>query len=280
MARENRSTVGEELATIHPTLGNVTAPNFLHDVEPSTTSRSRFDYTFPEGGTKAWLVVAGSFCIIWATFGLISSVGLFQSYWKANQLSQYTNGDIGWIPAVNVFLNLFLGVQIGPLFDRYGPRWLLLSGSVAYVVSLVLLAECTKYWHFVLAYGILNGFSGALLTTSALSVVAHWFERKRGMATGIAFVGSSAGGITFPLILKPAFQHLSWAWAMRIIALSCLALTVVGNVLIKGRLPPRKDGGTVDLRCFLDARFSWVTLGVSCKCPRLHGRCQLGIQNC
>lgn len=256
-----------ELITFHPTL----APSITQKssnsqyLEEVITSRSRNDYEFPEGGTRAWLVITGSFCIICGTFGLMSSVGLFQSYWQANQLSSYTGRDIGWIAAVNCFLNLFLGVQIGPLFDSYGPRWLILSGSVGYIGSLVLLAECKKYWQFMLTYGIFGGISGAFLTTTALAVVAHWFEKRRGLASGITFVGSSVGGIAFPLILKPALTHLSWAWAVRIVALIAFVLMVVGNIFIKGRLPPRKNGGAVDLRCFQDARFSWATIGVSCK---------------
>jgi MFS family permease len=257
-----------ELITLNPTFSS----SIIHKTsdshrleEEAANSRSRNDYDFPEGGARAWLVIVGSFCTIWGTFGLISSVGLFQSYWQANQLSSYSGRDIGWIAAVNVFLNLFLGVQIGPLFDRYGPRWLIFSGSVGYVGSLVLLAECKSYWQFMLTYGILGGVSGAFLTTTALAVVAHWFEKRRGMASGITFVGSSVGGITFPLILKPALTHLSWAWAIRIVALIALVLMIVGNILIKGRLPPRKNGGAVDLRCFQDARFSWGTVGISCE---------------
>jgi len=170
MARD--AIFSQELST-HPTSAPQN-PNLFRDLEPTTTSRSRADYTFPEGGWRAWLVVFGSFSIIAGTFGLISSAGIFQAYWKAHQLSSYASRDIGWILAVNVFLNLFLGVQIGPLFDRYGPRWLLLLGSVLYVLSLVLLAECNKYWHFMLVYGILSGASSAFLTTTALAVVAHW----------------------------------------------------------------------------------------------------------
>lgn len=234
------------------------------EAEGTTASRSRNDYTFPEGGLRAWLVILGSFFTIMGTFGLISSVGLFQSYWSTHQLHAYTSRDIGWISAVNVFLNLFLGVQVGPLFDRYGPRWLVLGGSVAYVLALVLLAECRAYWHFMLVYGVLGGVSSAALTTTALAVVAHWFERRRGMASGIAFVGSSVGGIMFPLVLEPALQHLSWTWAIRLVALMVLVMMIVGNLCIRGRLPPRRNGGAIDLRCFSDARFSWATLGVSC----------------
>lgn len=255
-----------ELAILHPTL-QVHQPariSFERNLEAQTTSRSRNDYTFPEGGARAWLVIFGSFSIICGTFGLISSAGLFQSYWQNHQLSSYASRDVGWITAVNVFLNLFLGVQVGPLFDRYGPRWLLLGGSVVYVLSLVLMAECSKYWHFMLVYGILNGTSSSFLTTTALAVVAHWFEVKRGMASGITFVGSSVGGIGFPLLLDPALGLLGWTWALRVIALIVLVLMIAGNLCIRGRLPPRTNGGAVDLRCFRDARFSWATLGVAC----------------
>jgi MFS family permease len=265
-----------QLTALHPTLPQPSGICFSPDTEvittTTTTSRSRHDYAFPEGGTRAWLVVLGSFFIIMGTFGLISSVGLFQAYWEAHQLQAYNTRDIGWISGVNVFLNLFLGVQVGPLFDRYGPRWLVLSGSVIYVTSLALLAQCRKYWHFMLVYGILGGVSSAFLTTTALAVVAHWFERRRGMASGIAFVGSSVGGIMFPLVLKPALEKLSWAWAIRIIALMALVMMIVGNLCIRGRLPPRKNGGAIDLRCFLDARFSWATLGVSCELLLLSSR--------
>ncbi|KAF4635382.1 hypothetical protein G7Y89_g2712 [Cudoniella acicularis] len=189
----------------HPTFAQ-SHPILFHRLEleqqKTTTSHSRADYTFPEGGSRAWLVILGSFSIITGTFGLISSVGLFQSYWQAHQLSAYTSRDIGWIAAVNVFLNLFLGVQIGPLFDRYGPRWLILAGSVVYVAALVALAECKVYWHFMLVYGAGCGASSAFLTTTALAVVAHWFEVKRGMATGLTFldVVASTGGVDCGLL--------------------------------------------------------------------------------
>ncbi|CAG8979407.1 hypothetical protein HYALB_00010498 [Hymenoscyphus albidus] len=187
-------------------------------------TENRADYTFPEGGTQAWLVILGGFSIISGTFGLISSVGLFQSYWLEHQLKGYSERDVVWIAAVSVFLNLFLGVQVGPLFDSHGPRYLFAFGSLLYILSCVLLAECTLYWHFMLVYGILGGISGACLTTTALAVVSHWFERKRGTASGCAFVGSSVGGILFPLVLKATLERYGWKTATRVVA------AIVGGV--------------------------------------------------
>jgi MFS family permease len=221
--------------------------------------------SFPEGGLSAWLVVFSGFCLIAATFGLGSCIGLFQSYWQSHQLSTYSSRDIGWISSTQIFLTLFLGVQIGPLFDRYGPRWLTFAGSVGCVAYLLILGECTKYWHFFLCFGVLGGISCAILTTVALSVVSHWFEARRGLATGVAFMGTSLGGIMFPLALNPILERLSWAWAMRLLSLIVFVFVVFGNIFIKGRLPTGKQGGVISLKCFRDLRFAWATVGIACK---------------
>lgn len=220
--------------------------------------------SFPEGGRRAWLVVLSSFCLIAATFGMTGSIGLFQAYWQSHQLSTYSSRDIAWISSTQIFLTLFLGVQVGPLFDRYGPRWLTFIGSVGVVAYLLLLGECTQYWHFLLCFGILGGISGAILTTVALSVISHWFKARRGLATGITFTGTSLGGIVFPIILSSVLEDMSWAWSMRLLALLEFVLVLVGNLFVRGRLPIQSSGGVVNLLCFKDSRFAWTTVGISC----------------
>lgn len=60
-------------------------------------------------------MICGSFFIISGTFGLISSVGLFQSFWQENQLKDYTGRDVGWVAAVNSMFFFF-----GPAVSRGG----------------------------------------------------------------------------------------------------------------------------------------------------------------
>ena len=152
--------------------------------------------TFPEGGLQAWLVLTGAFLALFSTLGFMVSIGTIQEYLQTHQLQNYTARDVGWIPSVFVYLALGLGIWVGPLFDRYGPRWIAMFGSITYVIMIFLLADCEKYWHFLLCLGLLGGVAGAALTTTSLAVVSHWFKRKRGLAHGIAMVGSSFGGVT------------------------------------------------------------------------------------
>ena len=224
---------------------------------------------FPDGGLHAWLVVLGTFSILGSTFGLMTSVGILQSYWSEHQLSSYTDSEIGWIPSVYVFLSLFLGVQFGPLFDRYGPRWINLIASGAYVICLVLLGECKEYWHFMLTLGVLGGICCAALSTVGLAVLSHWFRMRRGLANGVAMAGSSCGGVAIPLVLRPALEKLGWQWSMRLLALVVLVLIAVANLLIRGRLPLGKRSGAMDPRCLKDARLAWVTVGTFGKFRRV-----------
>ena len=99
--------------------------------------------TYPEGGLRAWLVVLGSFCGMVASLGIMNSIGVYQAYVSHHQLQGYSEGTIGWISSVYLFLSFGLGIQIGPVFDRYGPRYLILSGTVCLVVGAFLLSIST-----------------------------------------------------------------------------------------------------------------------------------------
>lgn len=222
-------------------------------------------YEYPEGGFTAWVVVVGSFSMLACTFGMMSSVGVLQSYWQTHQLASYSTSAIAWIPSVFVFLTLGLSVQVGPLFDRYGPRWIMGIGSLFYALSIFLLGSCEKYYQFMLCLGLLGGVSGALVSTPCLAVLAHWFRKRRGTANGVAMMGSSLGGVLFPIALQPALEHLGWAWALRTLGFIFLFLLALGNICVKSRLPTKTQKGVIGLDCFADARFAWATMGVFCK---------------
>ena len=56
--------------------------------------------SFPEGGAKAWLTVAGASACLFVSFGWVNCVGIFQEYYQTHQLKEYTASDIAWIPAL------------------------------------------------------------------------------------------------------------------------------------------------------------------------------------
>lgn len=250
-------------ATQHGSALSSRRPTEQLDVENASLSSESSD--FPEGGREAWLVVVGSTLALYGSFGFMVSIGTLQDYWAENQLKNYSARDIGWIPSVFVYLALSLGIGIGPLFDRYGPTYIALFGSIGYVIMIFLLAECKLYWQFLLCCGILGGATGATLTTTSLAVVAHWFKTRRGLAQGIAMAGSSFGGLTIPLILRNTLPRYGYPWSMRILGFLFLATLIPANILMKARLPPSSDAkkiSIISLSIFGDLRFSFLTMAV------------------
>ena len=113
------------------------------------------EVSYPEGGLHAWLVVFGSFSGMTASFGLMNTIGTFQAYVSTNQLSSYSPSAIGWIFSLYVFLAFFCGVQIGPVFDAKGPRWIVAAGTVCLMGAMVGIAFSTRmHSHFYSNSGV------------------------------------------------------------------------------------------------------------------------------
>ena len=221
------------------------------------------DNEYPEGGVRAWLVVFGCWLALFAALGLMNILATFQTYVSANQLADYDPGTIGWIFSLYTFISFFLGIYVGPLFDKYGPRWLILSGTGCLAVSLMLLSISYEYWHFLLAFGILSGLASSLLFTPSFAAIGHFFRARRGFATGIASTAGSVAGIIFPLMLQRLFTSVGWEWGIRILAFLCFAVTVVANFLIRSRLPPAQNASVhPDVRIFKNKAFALTTAAV------------------
>lgn len=108
-----------------------------------TASSAGESESYPEGGLRAWLVVLGAWLALLSSLGLMNTLATFQTYVMTNQLKDYDEGTVGWIFSIYTFVVFFGGLFIGPLFDKHGPRWLVLTGTVFVGASLMLFSIST-----------------------------------------------------------------------------------------------------------------------------------------
>lgn len=246
------STSTKELAATHEDLESV-----------SRVSTDTYGNTYPEGGLDAWLCVLGSLCGLMSALGMMNTIGTYQAYLSRHQLHDQTQSAIGWIFGIYAFLSFFCGIQIGPVFDAKGPRWLIFSGSVLIMATYLLLGVCSKYWHFLVVFGIIGGIGTSLVFTPAIAAIGHFFLRKRGQFTGLAACGGSLGGIVWPLSLQALLPRIGFAWSTRVLGLANLILLIIANLFVKSRLPPvkaTKEAIMPDFRIFREPIFALTTL--------------------
>lgn len=65
-------------------------------------------------------------------------------------------------------------------------------------------------------------------------------------ALGIGTSGSALGAIAIPIQTRAMLARVGFAWTVRTSALICAALLLAANVLLRTRLPPKRDGRIFD----------------------------------
>ncbi|KAL1743145.1 major facilitator superfamily domain-containing protein [Schizophyllum fasciatum] len=212
---------------------------------------------FPDGGLQAWTIVVGTMCGTFSTFGYVNSWGVFQAYYEQNILQDTPTSTIAWIGSIQYALIFIPGLVTGRLFDIGYLRAPLLIATIVFVVATFLVAECTKYWQFLLCQGIATGLACGVIFGPMMGIIGHWFKRRRGLAMGISAIGSSAGGTIFPIAARNLIQRVGFHWTMRILGFIVLATLSVPNLVLRRRLPPKKvAGGLVNPKAFKSAPFT------------------------
>jgi MFS family permease len=160
---------------------------------------------FPDGGFTAWSVCVGAWCCLFASFGWITCIGVFQTYYQENQLKQYSPSSVSWIPSTEIFI-MQLGAPVyGKLFDSYGPRWLLIFGTVVHVFGLMMASLGKTYYQLFLAQSLCSAIGAAALFYGGMNALMTWFFKRRALAMGIAASGASLGGVIMPQVPSNPF---------------------------------------------------------------------------
>ncbi|KAI1035190.1 hypothetical protein LB504_005825 [Fusarium proliferatum] len=223
-----------------------------------------------ESDVGAWLCVFASMLFLISSYGFMNSLGTIQSHLTLNELNGYSVSQVGWISGTYLFLSLIFNFQIGSILDRYGPQILGPIAAAFSTVTFLLLAECTQYWHFILCLGLFGSIGSGIGAVTAIGVIGKLFTRRRGLAMGIAVMGTSLGGIIYPMMLRATFGKLGWAWSMRLVALVIACITSLGVLcylpfrrLTEGRSTAQKPQSfTLDLSAFKSSSFVVTALGI------------------
>ncbi|RYP66709.1 hypothetical protein DL771_007642 [Monosporascus sp. 5C6A] len=194
---------------------------------------------FPDGGLEPWLVVFGGWCALFCTFGLINCVGVFVEYYVNGPLASYGASTVTWITSMQAALMMAGNAIFGRLFDNYGPRWLLLGGTIVYIFGLMMTSLSTEYYQIILSQGIVSSLGSSAVFNASMSCVMGWFFRRRAAALGVMVSGSSLGGVVLPIMMTRLIERLGFPWTMRIMAFLFLGLLAVSCLTVKSRLPPR-----------------------------------------
>jgi len=133
----------------------------------------------------------------------------------------------------------FLGIVSGKLFDAGHFHSLEIAGCTLFVFSLFMLslAKEDHYYQIFLSQGVGMGLALGLTFIPTVSITTHHFSKRRALASGISLSGSAVGAIVFPIMLNQLLNRMSFGEAIRASAYLVLGTVVIGNLLMRTRLP-------------------------------------------
>jgi predicted MFS family arabinose efflux permease len=115
----------------------------------------------------------------------------------------------------------------GRLVDRHGARRVIVMSHLMVIGCLLGISLLkTPLWHFYGAFALIGLLGVATTPVTYSRVVANWFDRRRGLALGIASAGVGVGTfITLPLA-QMLIERAGWRMAYLGIAAFCLVVAV------------------------------------------------------
>lgn len=185
-----------------------------------------------------WVIVAAGGLLGCVAIGAMFSLPVFL---------QPMSKETGWsVTGISTAMTIgFLAMAVasmvwGGLSDRFGPRPVVLTGSVVLAASLALASRTTSLIEFQFTFGLLVGAATAAVFAPMMACVTGWFDTQRSLAVSLV----SAGMGMAPLTIAPFAAWLvtihDWRTSMLIISAITAALMIPVSLLV--RRPPALEG--------------------------------------
>ena len=184
-----------------------------------------------------WIIVGFSFI----TLALVYAVWYSFSVFFVALLKEF-----GWSRSIGagafslfIILSSMIGPFMGNIVDRFGPKRVIIIGSLILGAGLALCSLTQTWWQFYIFFSAITAMGlGATGWVPNITIIQHWFKEKRGLPIGIVSSGIGIG----ILICVPSVQYLiiqvGWRMTYGIMAIF-IPLVVISMAIPCLKRPPK-----------------------------------------
>ena len=174
-----------------------------------------------------WYIVAASFMILCFNAGARYAFGvMFKPIIKE---FGWGRGEVSLVFFVNMVIFAVSLLIVGKLYDRYGPKWVVIISTIFISMGFVLTSFIHSIGQFFFSYGILAAFGIAGTAVPLMATLtSKWFDKWRGFAVSLSVSGNSIG--QFALVPLFSFFALNYGWRASYLYIGIIMLVV--NILL------------------------------------------------
>ena len=184
-----------------------------------------------------WLMALVACLTLWISNGMsISGLSVFDES-LINEFG-WDRGELKLNGLITLAVAGLAAPFAGILIDRYGVR-------ICMVFGWVMLAVAYYFYSFIDSLNdmyVIHFFLGLVLTlvglNAAVILVSQWFVKHRGLAIGIALVGSSLGGAIMPQYGTYLLTHMDWRSAFQAEVIFPVLMMLVAIFVVRNNTRP------------------------------------------
>ena len=174
-----------------------------------------------------WYIVGATFMILCFNAGARYAFGvMFKPIIKE---FGWGRGEVSLVFFVNMVIFAVSLLIVGKLYDRYGPKWVVIISTIFISAGFMLTSFIHSIGQFFLSYGILAAFGIAGTAVPLMATLtSKWFDKWRGFAVSLSVSGNSIG--QFALVPLFSFFALNYGWRSSYLYIGIIMLIV--NILL------------------------------------------------
>ena len=178
-----------------------------------------------------WIIVAAGAFIGCVAIGAIFSLPVFVQ--PMAQATGWSRTGISAAMTINFVMMGFASFGWGMVMDRFGPRIVVLSGSMVLGLGLVLASRASSVVEFQVLYGGLVGIGGGAIFAPLMATVTGWFDTHRSLAVSLVSAGMGVAPMTVAPIAAQLVSRYDWRASQLMIGIAVLVLLLPAALLIR-----------------------------------------------
>lgn len=186
------------------------------------------------------IIVLGASLTQFGVIGVFFAYGVFFKEFET---------EFGWsrtflsaCGAVATFMMGFLALVGGRLIDRFGPRRVLMTSGMLYGLGFLLISQIDARWQLFVICGTLVAAGLGTHDVGTLGTIARWFEKKRGIMSGVVKLGTAVGQMVMPPVSAMLILAIGWRMTSASLGLAAAVLLVLAALMLRN--PPVAKGST------------------------------------
>lgn len=218
-------------------------------------------------------------------FSLFSLIGIL--FYGMSFFYDFWVKEFGWSRTVvtsgnalgRVVVALFAFVA-GWLIETYGPKKMIITGVLLGGLAFIGFGMMTSRWQFYIfsLMAAMGYICGGPLPNQVLT--SRWFNKSRGKAMSIAYLGVGVGGMLVPQIAKWLNLHFGWHHAMMLLGVLMLVISLPVTLFVKDKPEELISGNDAAVpkdslsNLFRNRSFYLLAIGSMCSIAAVSGTSQ------